>query len=380
MNKELRIVYILNNSSLYGANRSLLSFVEYLLSRQDKVLMILPEQGDIVGELEEKGIPYKIITYRGCVWYPGYVGLPFLVNILNFRKIVSAIKAFHPDIIHTNNSSHDIGILAAKWLHIPHVWHVREIMESNYHTRYIFPHLYRYLRRTSDATICVSEFILNYHRQKYPNGQMYAIYNPFDVAYYSIERTEFAPNENLTILMAGAFTEYKRQIDAVEALGILADRGICNVVLEFAGSGSEEYTKMLLDRAREKNVEDRVHILGFLQDLRKVRREADVALCCSIDEALPRVLVEGMMSELLVIGSRSGGNAELIGNYDERGLAYETCSGADLADKIEYAMIHKAECREKIVRAKQYALDNFEKTAEGKKIAAVYEDVLKSEK
>ena len=53
---KMRVVYILNTSSAYGANRSLVSFINYLAGNGVKCFAILPEAGGIEEELKALGV------------------------------------------------------------------------------------------------------------------------------------------------------------------------------------------------------------------------------------------------------------------------------------------------------------------------------------
>lgn len=371
----MRIVYVLNNGGLLGANRSLLGTMEYMIKQGNKCYALIPEKSGVEVKFEELGIEYVVIGYRPCVWYPGYIGLPFLVNIVRLPQILKTIKKWNVDLIHSNNSSHDIGMIAALLLRKKHVWHVREIMEYNYRTKYIFPHMYKMLRRKTDATICVSKFIYDYHKDHFFNVNMYMIYNPYDIEYYNIPRKTFAPNDVVRIVMAGGITAYKKQIDSVKAVKELVDRNIRNIKLTIVGDGDAELTKEINEYIDKYHLSEWVEMKEFVLDLRDIRRKADIALCCSEYEALPRVTVEGMLGEMLSIGANSGGIAELI-THKERGLLYEVGNSTDLADQIEYAIKHKEECWEMIRRAKEYAIENFELDRSGKRILSVYKEVL----
>ena len=371
----MKIVFILNTSGLYGANRSLLGLIGYLVDHGVKCFAILPQKGLVEEELAKLGVEYIVVEYRACVWYPGYIGLPFIVNLLSIPKMFSKIRNWDVDIIHSNNSSHDVGIILAKLLHKKHVWHIREIMEHNYNAKYIFPRFYKRLRAESDAVICVSKFIYEYHMANFPNNHMTAIYNPYDTDYYNITRKDFAPNETITILMAGNFTEYKRQIDSVEAIKHLVDRGIKNIKLILAGDGEPAYKEKLISFIQNNHLEHWIEMIGFTKDLRDVSKRSDISLCCSVDEALPRVVVEGMLGELLSIGANSGGIAELI-EHQKSGLLYEVGNSKELAEQIEYAINHKVECRKMITTAKAFAIQNFSANNNCAQILSLYKELL----
>lgn len=371
----MRVAFILNSAGLYGANRSLLSLIRYLVFHEVKCFVVIPDHGVIEQELEKSHIEYTIAEYRSCVWYPGYIGLPFLVNLINIPTIMKTIRNWDVDIIHSNSSNIDIGIIIAKLLRKKHVWHVREIMELFYDAKYIFPRLYKKLRYNSDAVICVSKYTYNYHMHNFPNPNMHMIYNPYDVEYYNISRTDFAPKDKITILVAGLFGGKKRQIDSVKAVKILVEKGIRQVRLILAGGGEQSRIDEINEYITANNLEEYVIVKNFVDDLRKIRAEADISLCCSEGEALPRVVVEGMLGELLSIGVDSGGVSELIED-GVTGLLYDVGDCEQLADKIEYAILHKQKCREMIVRAKKYAVDNFELNQSGAKVLNLYNELL----
>lgn len=371
----MRIAFVLNSSGLYGANRSLLGLIEHLCEKGHKCFAILPMKGAVEEEFKKLGVEYKVEDYRSCVWYPGYIGAPFLVNLKNIPRISKLIKAWNVDLIHSNNSNYDIGIILAKLLKKKHVWHVREIMEKHYHTKNIFPRLYKWLRAESDAVICVSQYTYNYHMEHYPNDNMKMIYNPYDVEYYNIERTEFASKDKVTILMAGSMNSSKRQMDGVKAIDRLVKHGIQNIELILAGGGDAGYIEEISNYISDNHLEGWIRIVDFVQDLRALRNEADIALCCSVDEALPRVVVEGMLGEMLAIGANSGGVAELI-EHKKRGLLYEVGDYKGLAEQIEYAINHKKECRQMIEKAKKYAIENFELKRSGERMMKVYNEIL----
>ena len=165
-------------------------------------------------------------------------------------------------------------------------------------------------------------------------------------------------------------------MDSLKALVILKNRGIDNIKLILVGGGLPETVKEIQDYIVTNQLENSVRVIDFQMDIRQLRRCADIALCCSENEALPRVVVEGMLGEMLIIGADSGGIAELL-QHDKNGLLYQPRDCKDLADKIEYASNNKEECWKMIRRAKEYAIENFELNRSGERILNIYREVLK---
>ena len=69
-----------------------------------------------------------------------------------------------------------------------------------------------------------------------------------------------------------------------------------------------------------------------------------VGILASTFEAFARSVLEYMMNGLAVIGSNSGGTMEQVIDK-ETGFLYEPHNVNQLADKMEYMVMHKDECR-----------------------------------
>lgn len=116
----MRILFIANYSQLYGANRSMLTIIEYLHNNEYDVKLILPSKGDICQELDMIGIDYKVIPMFTQLYYLKrnikYLALPIL-DIWTFFKLpflIKEAKKFSPDIIYSNTSAEMTGIEVAK--------------------------------------------------------------------------------------------------------------------------------------------------------------------------------------------------------------------------------------------------------------------------
>ena len=59
----MKIVYLVNDAGVYGANLSLINMIKGLGISRD-VFVILPSGGPFVALLESLSIPYKIIPFR----------------------------------------------------------------------------------------------------------------------------------------------------------------------------------------------------------------------------------------------------------------------------------------------------------------------------
>lgn len=110
---------------------------------------------------------------------------------------------------------------------------------------------------------------------------------------------------------AAIYVRYKGQQYVIEALGKLKRLGDSRFHYYLIGSGSKEY---LLNVAKKNNVVDQVHFLGIIPH-DKVFNELDkmdLYIQPSLQEGLPRSVVEAMSRALPCIGACTGGIPELL--------------------------------------------------------------------
>ena len=118
-----------------------------------------------------------------------------------------------------------------------------------------------------------------------------------------------------------------------------------------------------------------IHILHYAADLRKLRKQCDIGLTCSKNEAFGRVTIENQLAGLLVIGANTGGTTEIIKD-NETGLIYKEGDYIDLANKIEYALMHKNEMRIIARYGKEKATQDFSIQRVVDQITEIYDQII----
>jgi glycosyltransferase involved in cell wall biosynthesis len=135
-------------------------------------------------------------------------------------------------------------------------------------------------------------------------------YNPRSITMREVnacrESIRLAPEDRM-VLMVAEFIPRKRHIDALHAFQRLKDR---NAMLVFAGAGPTMPAMQRL--SKQLGLEGRVRFLGFRRDIAVLMKAAQILLLCSIQEGLPRSIMEALSLEVPVVASDIRGNRELL--------------------------------------------------------------------
>lgn len=133
----------------------------------------------------------------------------------------------------------------------------------------------------------------------------------------------FSPDD-VVFAMLAEMTPNKNHHVVLHALEHNADE---NHHVVFAGDG--EMRESLEEETRRLHLEDRVHFLGVIDDIRPLVLASAATLLPSRREGLPRVVLESLALGVPVIGTNIRGIVELVG--EDGGILIESDDAFDLA-------------------------------------------------
>jgi len=145
------------------------------------------------------------------------------------------------------------------------------------------------------------------------------------------------PGTSLKLLYAGRLTPDKGVQTAIQAMALLARRGVQAATLDLFGSGEPHYEQHLRDLVRQNGLAQRVAFQGSVprHAMPDVLAAHHVLLFPSEwDEPLPRMPMEAMATGLVVVGTTTGGTGELLVD-GETALTFAPGDAAGLARQIE---------------------------------------------
>lgn len=373
------IMYVFNDSGFGGAGQSLL---DTLAEIKDKVnpVVIIRDDVDVEGKFAELGVK----TYRVdfSVDYVKTGSADAKKKAQNFKqsyeaamRLLPIIKSEGIDLIHINSSSSYFAAIAALKAHIPYVWHIRELMQEHYNYEFLNEELRVSLYKKADKLIAISDYVKGEYYKKY-GIETFRLYNGFNILRFK-DNIASERYSKKNFIIAAMITPEKGQWDAIRATELLIGRGHDDIEVNIVGGCVSTYVWALNKYIQMKNMENNIHILPFQDDLSSLRRQAAYAITCSKCEALGRVTVESMLAENVVIGARSGGTAEIIGENEEMGFLYELGNIESLADAMERAMDLDAAGKNALLqKAQKYAEDTFNSAKYCAELLKIYDEAI----
>ncbi|WP_407425075.1 glycosyltransferase family 4 protein [Treponema sp.] len=272
-----------------------------------------------------------------------------------------------------------LGVTAARKLHKPYLiecagcaWD--EYWNYSFSGKIIAPYMeYRAKKDTKNAShvIYVTEKWL---QNRYPTNGKHTnasnvILNAIDdnALTKRLEKITTFDHKNIHIgTTGGVGNKAKGQQFVIEAISKLSQK--YNITYELVGSGDNTY---LLNMAKKFNVEDKVVFKGQLthEEVLEWLDSLDFYIQPSMQEGLPRALIEAMSRACPAIGSTTAGIPELL----EPQYIFKRGKVKDLIRVMNYSFDN--ELREIVERnflkSKEYQIDNL-----NKRRTALYKDYL----
>jgi glycosyltransferase involved in cell wall biosynthesis len=338
-----KIIFVSHTAGLSsGTSHSLLTLVKYVPPHYE-VIIVVPENGDFVNLLREKGI-------RCCVKRLGHR------NIASFTWFLLQEK---PDLVYGNSFMFPVYIafLATKLVRKPFIWSISELVHDLPSRPSIFYRM-RFALRYADAIIANSFAAAEPIKRHLPQKEIPIVYNGIELADLTVDindarryvRRELKLPENaIVILNIGRVSFDKNQIESVEAIVKLVEK-YPNLILCLLGElRDNEYVAAVKEKINQYGIQDHVIIYGQCNQIPDFLYGSDILLHTSRKETLGRVILEAMSARVPAVAYDIGGVCETIEN-NISGFLVSFGNLSDLAKRLD-ELIEKPELRVQMGKA-----------------------------
>ncbi len=322
------ILFIHQSAELYGSDKTLLLLLKNLDKNKFKPIVLLPFDGPLKEALENENIEVVIAPvlklYRKLFTPKNIFG--FFKDIKVAFKIVNELhKKYQFTLIYSNTLAVLFGIMFAWKNNIKHLWHVHEIIEKPSLFKKAFVGLLSLKSNThivynSQATKVFWELNKSIINKGVVIWNGIEIYTPESSTseLFDIRKNLFLAQPNEIILaLVGRISRWKGQMILLDAFNNLVQKNE-NIKLVFVGApppNQEKFQEDLEDRISSFNLNDKVLIIPFQNEIHKIWQAIDIAVVPSTEpEPFGMVAIEAMLAHKPIVGSNHGGLTEIIEN------------------------------------------------------------------
>lgn len=351
MKEKIKLFYISRTSKFTGAENILLDVVNNIDKKKFDPLVVIPDtKGFFYEKLRDSKINIMVIRMPFLrVTYNPFLILWFLINILivNFRFYFIFKKSRTGIIVCHTIQEMAYVFLAVKVLRKKLIICFKNILDRKW-KKVIRA---RFCQLFVDRIIAVSgkaaeDFILYSSKPKRYESLTSVVHDSIDYYKYmeNFEQKDvfskyfIKKEDDFIILNIGSITELKGQLLLLEAISSNRLIGL-NLKVIFLGDiyhiSDLKYKNKLLNFIERNKLKEKVFLTGYQKDVKSFLNLSDILVHCPvIDDALPRVVLEGFIFNNIVIATKVGGIPEMvIDNYN--GFLCEV-DKENLAEKILY--------------------------------------------
>jgi len=319
--KQDKILFIDHTAVMGGAELSLLDLAS-AYAQTSKVLLF--QDGVFRKRLEQAGVRVNIVSVsKNTINLRASGGLSSLASIPELWNIAGFIaqEAKHYDLILANSQKAFVtAAISSLRVSPPIVWYLHDILTAKHFSK---------INRTI-AIFLANQFAAKVIVNSHATGKAFiaaggkpelieVVYNGFDSFKFDniqIEDSQ-AVRSQLEIgnaPLVGLFSRlsyWKGQHVLLEAIKELPQVQV--ILVGTALFGEEEYVSELKTLAAIPELKDRVHWLGFRDDIPTLMKACDIIVHASTEpEPFGRVIVEGQLAQKPTIASAAGGALEII--------------------------------------------------------------------
>ena len=379
----MKILFVSTDYNRSGAALAMIELAEKVKMLGNDVLLLYPGYGDAVEEAKKRDLNYRVI--RSYEWVKPLVRkenlrikikwlLKHLYNLISIKQIERLIKQEEIEIVHVNTLWGYVGAVAAKRTNTPYVWHMRELLEQQQKLQLRWKDYGEKLIGNADALIAISKLVENNYAGRFPKDKIHLIYDGVDVDKMYREYHPLFKYDKTKVMIAGGIRPAKRQMDVVQAIEMLINKGI-DVELSVVGADNTEYAAEIKEYIKAHTLEDRIAFLGETSDVAAYWEKNDISVTSSEFEAFGRVTAEAMLTGCVVVVSNSGANEEIVTD-GITGYVYELGRPDSLATAIERVLADRSKAEKCAAAGRESVKQRFGSEKNAAQVVDIYNTVL----
>jgi glycosyltransferase involved in cell wall biosynthesis len=383
-----RILYVQPNSEIGGSDLALLRIVAALDRNRFDPIVLLPQEGPLAPQLREAGATVRLLpmmqlrTLPSPSYQAGYL-TRFWPTVARLSRVIREEQAA---LVHTNSLYSLYGAFAARAVHRPHLWHIREIPPAIPIARSAFASMVLGLSRTVIAMTQACS--LGLFGRNASHRKIRLLPEGLDLGTWSRDHMDRSIRNELGIAPEVPLVGFVARLDPWKGLNVFLEAAALvrarfpDAVFLVAGdapAGFETYRDSMIARSAELGLKDRVQFLGWryrLDDIPALMATLDVFSHTSLSpEPFGLVLIEAMAMGCPVVAARAGGPLEIIED-GVSGLLTKVGDARAHADAICGLLADRDRHRRIAAAGRARVEQNFSLRAFQDRLGQLYEEAL----
>ena len=387
------ILFVHSSNELYGSDMILLNLVRHLDRDTFRPLVVMPEdipyEGLLSQALTEAGV--ENTTADMAVLRRRYVSPR---GLLAFgRRLVQGTRALRTlmqqqgtVLVHTQTGAVWSGGLASRWMGVPHVFYIMEIVQRPALTRRLMAW---FIHHFSSRVVVISQAVGDHLIEDQPGIRQKLVVIPPGIDPERFHprneggalRQEWGiPQDAVLFGVVGRIHWWKGQDVFLRAAAQVATR-IPHARFILVGDvvpGEEWRRDALKEEIARMGIGDRVVWAGYRRDVPRVMAALDVLVLPSTEpEPFGRVIVEAMATGRPVIATAHGGPLETV-VHEETGL-HVPPGDVDALARAMVRLATQAELRQRMgAAARRRVLAEYTLERHVQRFQSLYEEMLAS--
>lgn len=311
---KIKVLHI-TQATIGGTLEYLKLFFTHINKDEYEVYLACPSYGPMKKEIEDIGVKvYPLEMTRE---------ISLKDDLNSFMDMKKLIKKVNPDIVHLHSSKAGVlGKIASYLNNIPCIYNAHGwsfSMNVSYKKKKVYSLIEKYTSLFCDKIVNISDYEHNLAKQYNiaSDKKMITIHNGIDIEKY--DKSNYSrkdtleelgiPQECFIVGMVARISEQKDPIKFIEIAKI-----VCSEIEDayFVLVGDGELRNQVNKLIMKYDLNDRVKITGWVNDVNKYISVFDIGILTSRWEGFGLVLTEYMAAKKPIIASNVGGIPELI--------------------------------------------------------------------
>jgi len=322
--KRVKILYIHGIAQIGGAERELLTWLEFLDRDRFHPYLVCPNDGPLTGKLERLRIPYVSFSFPKWRKWSHIIWRPFAI-----LRLVTIIHRWQIDVLHVNDYWWaPLGVLAGRVTGRPCLIHVRQEIEPRKISQYwldkgslivpVSDSIGKVIRNAGVSRENIQVLLSGIAQQDRKSSFL---------ATDTLPSFKKVKGQSVIGTVANLFPRKGLEY-LVEAVGQLK-KLFPHVFLVIVGAGDLQYERQLRTQVEHLNLTENVLFAGFQEHPELFIAQFDVFVLPSVLEGFGIVLLEAMALGKPIVASHIGGIPEIV-QHEKSGLLVKPADAEDL--------------------------------------------------